>query len=191
VILIPIISKNNNLLTVLVYFTIKPNHQMEQLDLIRGFVEKAVKKQHGFISANFHTSTDGTRIANYAQWRSVRDYNAAFANPEVISAGKNVFKHSQPEMRFYELVYSNKDTPIKENSSVATVINYFTVKPENQQKMIDAWIEFVESYVKKRLGFISANLHKSTDGTRVFNYAQWERKEDVEAMLSSSDGKNT
>jgi len=185
----PTISKSNNLLTVLVYFKIKPEHQMEQLDLIKGFVEKAVKKQHGFISANFHTSIDGTRIANYAQWRSAKDYNEGFANPEVISASKNIFKYAQGEMKFYDVVYSNKDTNIRENNDVTTIINYFTVKPQTQQKMIDAWIAFVESYVKKVPGFISANLHKSTDGTRVFNYAQWERKEDVEAMLSSPDGK--
>lgn len=183
------ISKNNNLLTVLIYFTIEPKHQTEQLDLIKGFVEKAVKKQTGFISANFHTSLDGTRIANYAQWRSEKDYNNAFSSPDVATAAQGVFKYAQPEMRFYDLVYSNKDTEIRENNDVATVINYFTVKPENQQKMIDLWIDFVESYAKNRPGFISANLHKSTDGTRVFNYAQWERKEDVDAMLSSSDGK--
>lgn len=185
----PIISKNNNLLTALVYFTIDPEHQMEQLNLIKGFVEKAVKKQHGFISGSFHTSTDGTRIANYAQWRSIQDYNVGFANPEVFSASKNIFKYAQGEVKFYELIYSNKDTTIKENNDVVTVINYFTVKPVNQQKMIDAWIDFVENYVKKLPGFISANLHKSTDGTRVFNYAQWERKEDVEAMLNSTEAK--
>jgi heme-degrading monooxygenase HmoA len=92
-------------------------------------------------------------------------------------------------MKFYDIVYSNKDTPIQENTDVTTIINYFTVKPETQQKMIDAWIKFVESYVKHVPGFISANLHKSIDGTRVFNYAQWKRKEDVEGMLSSPEAK--
>jgi len=188
---VPTISKSNNLLTVLVYFKIEPKHQTEQLELIKEFVEKAVKKQYGFISANFHTSIDGTRIANYAQWRSIQDYNAGFANPEVISASKGVFKYARGEVKFYDIAYSNKDTTIKENNDVTTIINYFTVKPQTQQKMIDAWIAFVESYVKKVPGFISANLHKSTDGTRVFNYAQWKRKEDVEAMLSSPEAKQS
>jgi heme-degrading monooxygenase HmoA len=35
-------------------------------------------------------------------------------------------------------------------------------------------------------GFISANIHRSLDGTKVVNYAQWRRREDFEAMLQSS-----
>lgn len=164
---------------------------MEQLKLIKGFVEKAVKKQNGFISANFHTSLDGTRIANYAQWRSEKDYNDGFSNPDVDAASQDVFKYAQGEARYYDLVYSNKDTEIKENSNTATVINYFSTTPHNQQKMIDAWIDFVENYVKKLPGFISANLHRSRDGTRVFNYAQWKRKEDVESMMSNTKAKKS
>jgi heme-degrading monooxygenase HmoA len=35
-------------------------------------------------------------------------------------------------------------------------------------------------------GFISASVHRSTDGTRVFNYLQWETAEHVAAMQRSS-----
>lgn len=31
-------------------------------------------------------------------------------------------------------------------------------------------------------GFISASIHKSFDGHKVVNYAQWESREDFEAM---------
>ncbi len=31
-------------------------------------------------------------------------------------------------------------------------------------------------------GFISANLHRSIDGTKVINYAQWESPEALDAM---------
>lgn len=37
--------------------------------------------------------------------------------------------------------------------------------------------------MKKQEGFISANIHKSLDGTRVVNYAQWESKEAFEKRL--------
>jgi hypothetical protein len=43
--------------------------------------------------------------------------------------------------------------------------------------------------MSNKLGFISANLHRSFDKTRVANYAQWERKEDVEAMFKVLDSK--
>jgi heme-degrading monooxygenase HmoA len=35
----------------------------------------------GFISANIHLSTDGTRVVNYAQWQSIEAYQAVFEDP--------------------------------------------------------------------------------------------------------------
>ncbi len=72
---------------------------------------------------------------------------------------------------------------IQTGNSVATLINLFTVEPENQQKLVDMLIEATEKIMKNMPGFISANIHKSTDGTRVTNYAQWRSKEDFAAML--------
>lgn len=37
--------------------------------------------------------------------------------------------------------------------------------------------------------FISASFHKSSDGTRIVNYAQWKNKEDFEAMLQNPEAK--
>ena len=36
-------------------------------------------------------------------------------------------------------------------------------------------------------GFVSANIHKSLDGTHVVNYGQWRSKEDFEAMLNNPE----
>jgi heme-degrading monooxygenase HmoA len=40
-----------------------------------------------------------------------------------------------------------------------------------------------KAVMRKQPGFVSANIHKSLDGTRVANYAQWRSKEAFEAML--------
>jgi quinol monooxygenase YgiN len=37
---------------------------------------------------------------------------------------------------------------------------------------------------RHRPGFVSVNIHASLDGTRVVNYAQWESREHLEAMLA-------
>jgi quinol monooxygenase YgiN len=66
-----------------------------------------------------------------------------------------------------------------------TLINVFTVAPENQQRLIDLLVEATEGVINAQPGFISANLHKSLDGTRVVNYAQWRSREDLEAMLAN------
>jgi aromatase len=62
--------------------TVKPEKQQETLDYLRLMTEEVVVTAPGFISANFHLSKDGTRVVNYAQWRSVEDLQAMLArNP--------------------------------------------------------------------------------------------------------------
>ena len=63
-----------------------------------------------------------------------------------------------------------------------TLINVFETKPEQQQELIDQWIRFIEE-VTGEPGMIGAALHRSTDGTRVVNYAQWRSEEDFENFV--------
>jgi quinol monooxygenase YgiN len=71
---------------------------------------------------------------------------------------------------------------ISKDNEVMTLVNVFTVEPENQQKLVDLLIEATEKTMKNVAGFVSANIHKSVDGVRVVNYAQWKSREDFEAM---------
>ena len=41
--------------------------------------------------------------------------------------------------------------------------------------------------MKNMPGFISASIHKSFDGHKVINYAQWRSREDFEAMTKHPD----
>jgi heme-degrading monooxygenase HmoA len=66
--------------------------------------------------------------------------------------------------------------------AVLTLINVFTVSREDQQQLVDVLIEATEQTMRDLPGFVSASIHKSYDGTRVVNYAQWRRREDFEAM---------
>lgn len=67
---------------------------------------------------------------------------------------------------------------VAKNNDVITVIVIFTVEPERQQELIDTIISFLNT-VKQQPGFVSASLHKSLDGVKVANYAQWKSQEDV------------
>ena len=75
---------------------------------------------------------------------------------------------------------------ITQNSRLLTMINVFSVAPERQQELVDLLVEATEQTVRVLPGFISANIHKSVDGIRVTNYAQWESKEAFENFLSNS-----
>jgi quinol monooxygenase YgiN len=74
---------------------------------------------------------------------------------------------------------------IDPDSKVVTLVNVFTVEPHNQQRLVDSLIDATEKVMSQQEGFISANLHKSLDGTRVVNYAQWKSKEVFEKMLKN------
>ncbi len=78
-------------------------------------------------------------------------------------------------------------TTISEDNKVVTLINVFTVEPENQQKLVDMLVEATQKTMKNIPGFISANIHKSADGVRVTNYAQWRSEEDYAAMLKKPE----
>jgi len=78
-------------------------------------------------------------------------------------------------------------TTIAKDADVVTVVNVFTVEPENQQRLIDVLVRAAESVVSKMDGYVSANLHRSLDGTRVVNYAQWRSRDQLEAMLRSAE----
>ena len=71
---------------------------------------------------------------------------------------------------------------IEANKGIITQINVFTVAPENVQPLIDLLIEAANS-VKDVPGWLSANVHRSLDGTRIVNYAQCDNHEAWEKVL--------
>src|SRR5260370_42416626 len=73
-------------------------------------------------------------------------------------------------------------TTISAKSDVMTLINVFTVEPANQRRLIDLLTEATEGSVRRAPGFVSASLHRSTDGTEVTMYAQWRSIGHYQAM---------
>jgi hypothetical protein len=73
---------------------------------------------------------------------------------------------------------------IKANSGIVTQINLFTVKPENQQALIDLLIESACS-VCHLPGWKSASIHRGLDGKTVVNYAQSADMESQERIVTS------
>ena len=71
---------------------------------------------------------------------------------------------------------------VSRDRNLVTLINVFETKPEQQQALIEQWSRFTEE-VREEPGFIGAALHRSTDGTRVVNYAQWRSDADWDNFL--------
>jgi len=80
-------------------------------------------------------------------------------------------------------------TTIAKGANVVTLINVFTVAPDNQYKLATLLIEATERTMRHLPGFVSANIHQSFDGTKVINYAQWKTREDFQAMQQNPQAK--
>ena len=78
-------------------------------------------------------------------------------------------------------------TNISRRGHVVTVINVFTVEPEKQDALVALLTRATDETIRHMPGFISANIHRSIDGVRVTNYAQWRSRADLEAMMHHPD----
>ena len=76
---------------------------------------------------------------------------------------------------------------IQKGTTPLTLINVFHVRPEQQQALADLLVEATEKAMSHQPGFISASIHKSYDGTRVVNYAQWRSQADYDAIMHVDD----
>ena len=78
---------------------------------------------------------------------------------------------------------------IESGTSVMTLVNIFTVAPEKQQELADLLIRATHETMQHRPGFVSASIHRSTDGKKVINYAQWRSAADFKAMRDDAGAK--
>jgi len=183
------ISAENKLASVILIFQVDPKLQTALIDAAKENSEKVMEKKPGFISANLHKSFDGTSVVNYAQWETRKSYEEAinFLKPDEVKIGEKIFDIADPDWNIYDLVFSAGRIPtiISQDANLVTVINKFSVEPENQKNLLKL-LDDLREVVEKLPGFISANVHRSLDGTRVVSYAQWNSKEDYQAVYTNS-----
>ena len=91
--------------TLINVFTVEPDRARQLVDLLTKATEDVMQHIDGFISANIHLSTDGTRVVNYAQWRSEEHFRAMHGNPKVHPHFADIRAIAVPEMHLYRLTH--------------------------------------------------------------------------------------
>lgn len=76
---------------------------------------------------------------------------------------------------------------IQPSSDRQTVITTFETSPGNCDDLIELLTDAYDKFISKQPGFIAASLHVNDAQTRIANYSQWERREDFQAMLRTSE----
>ena len=94
-------------LTLINVFTVEPSQQQELVDLLTEATEALMSKLDGYISANLHTSLDGTKVTNYAQWRDQAAFDAMLHNQEAGKHMKRISEIAHAEPTPYKVVYSD------------------------------------------------------------------------------------
>ena len=77
-------------------------------------------------------------------------------------------------------------TLIEQNSPYVTLINVFTVEPDRAHELAELLTTATEKVMQHLPGFRSANIHVSSDRTRVVNYAQWDSADALSDMRTNS-----
>ena len=178
-----ILSLDNSLLTAVIIFTVKPEQQEDLIATIKDFLQ-VVKTQSGFISANLHKSTDGVKVFNYGQWKSMEDFTAFRNNKEVQAKAEKLWEFDRPDSHVYEIVTSESKigTPEIEMGKYVVHLAEFSMKLENQPRMVELAQEHIKPAMEQP-GLLSATFHRSLDGTRVLNYGQWENENAIAELV--------
>lgn len=86
----PTIAEDDTFTQIIVFTTTGPDQQDALLAAVLSEVERWVRHQPGFLSASFHRSHDGERVANYAQWRDRASFEAFARHPESGALGERI-----------------------------------------------------------------------------------------------------
>jgi len=76
---------------------------------------------------------------------------------------------------------------ICKDATYQTVITTFEMTPGTCEDLLEALTDAYEQFISKQPGFIAAGLHVNDAQTRIANYSQWEKREDFQAMLRTTE----
>ena len=76
---------------------------------------------------------------------------------------------------------------IEQGSNILTLINVFSVEPGQQQALVKLLVDATQQTMRRMPGFMSASIHRSLDGNKVVNYAQWKNLAAFNAMRKNPE----
>ncbi|BAU13589.1 antibiotic biosynthesis monooxygenase, putative [Leptolyngbya sp. NIES-3755] len=171
------IDRSNAAIVGLDLYTVAERHQLGLVDAIKEQIQ-SWKTNLYFGSASVHQSLDGVRVFTYSQWQPKFDHRSLqrpavfgeFFPPDSLQLEVSASQSIAPEV---EIVAGDRITHLAE----------FRMMSVNQPEMVKRTTMELDRAMSNSPGLISASFHRSLDGTRMFNYGQWESKEAFEAIL--------
>ncbi|PSB40080.1 antibiotic biosynthesis monooxygenase family protein [Chamaesiphon polymorphus] len=174
------IERSNAKIVWLDLYTVAQRHQLGLVEAIEAQIE-SWQSNSDFVSASVHQSLDGVRVFTYSQWQPNFDRHSLqppvvlseFFPPDSMQLEVSASKSIAAEV---EIVVGERITHLAE----------FRMMPSNQPEMLRRTTAELDRAMSNSPGLISATFHRSLDGTRMFNYGQWESQEAFEAILKQA-----
>ena len=97
----PQISSDLDVVTLINVLTVHPERQQQLVDLLIASIEGGMRARPGFVSASVHPSLDGTRVVNYAQWRTEEDFRAMASDPatqKLLKEARALVERNEPHL---------------------------------------------------------------------------------------------
>ncbi|MBD1918345.1 MULTISPECIES: antibiotic biosynthesis monooxygenase [Cyanophyceae] len=172
------IDRTNTAIVGLDLYTVAERHQAA---LIEAIVQEQVKSWidcSSFVSASVHRSLDNVRVFTYSQWHPKFDHRS-LPRPAVFT------EFFPPEVFLLEVTASRSQSAQVEiaKGDRVTHLAEFRMMPMHQPEMIKRTAAELDRAMSNSSSLLSATFHRSLDGTRMFNYGQWESQEAFEAIL--------
>ncbi|ALJ37966.1 antibiotic biosynthesis monooxygenase [Azospirillum brasilense] len=76
------IDPQSSCLTLINVYEVEPEKQADLAKALSASTENTIRHQPGFISACIHSSIDGKKVVNYAQWASKEHFEGFMKKPE-------------------------------------------------------------------------------------------------------------
>ncbi|AQZ63395.1 antibiotic biosynthesis monooxygenase [[Actinomadura] parvosata subsp. kistnae] len=99
-----VIRADDTVATFINIFDVEPGKQQELIEILKEGTEKVMRSRPGFVSVNLLASPDGTRVVNYAQWRSPDDVKATMGDPEAQAFAKRAAEIAKATPSPYRVV---------------------------------------------------------------------------------------
>lgn len=75
------IAQDAPVITLINVFEVPQARQEALIELLERATVEVMRHQPGFVAANIHRGLDGRHVANYAQWRTLEDFQRMLKNP--------------------------------------------------------------------------------------------------------------
>ena len=107
------IDPRTQCLTLINVYEVEPDKQAQLARALSESTESTIRHQPGFISVSVHSSLDGSKVVNYAQWASREHFEGFMRKPETqeqIRRFAGIAKSVAPSLYTVDAVHANPST---------------------------------------------------------------------------------